>query len=182
MQYIQYKKAALKHWKSCQAIVNYFDHSHHSISPLIEDYVLMNLFYLSGYTLECVINYALFNKICTKNNFPSHTSVYDVYDTSEKFAFKRKYPEGTGSEDIPKFYIESHDFMKNISLLKKLTPSSELLLIHNENIVPSAVFNLIKTWKARCRYETKNYYNRSDIFALIDFTGKFYIEVCDVVR
>lgn len=186
MQYIQYKKAALKHLKSCQAIVDYFDHSHHSISPLSEQYLLMNLFYLSGYTLECVINYALFNKICTKNNFPKDTSVYKLYDKSEKFAFKRTYTEQTGRENVASnvatFYIESHDFMKNISLLKKLTPSSNLLLIHDEKIVPSSVLNLIKTWKARCRYETTRNYNRSDICDLIDFTGKFYREVCKVVR
>jgi len=183
MQYQEYKKAALKHLKSCQAIVDYFDHSYHSISPLGEQYLLMNLFYLSGYTLECVINYALFKKIYTKNNFPNHIPVYGVYDRRENFAFKKKYKEQkTGQEFYAKFYIESHNFMNNRSLLKKLTPSSNLPLIHDEKIVPSSVFNLIKAWKARCRYETTPNYNRSDICDLIDFTGKFYREVFKVVR
>jgi hypothetical protein len=184
MQYQEYKKAASKHLKSCQAIVDYFDHSNHNISPLGEQYLLMNLFYLSGYTLECVINYALFNKICTKNRFPKTTCVYNLYDTSEKFGFyNKKYTDRTtGREFSAKFYIAGHDFMKNRILLKKLTPSSNLPLIHDEKIVPSSVFDLIKNWKTSCRYKTTPIYNRSDICDLIDFTDKFYREVFKVVR
>lgn len=187
MQYQEYKKAALKHLKSCQAIVDYFDHSHHSITPLSEQYLLMNLFYLSGYTLECVINYALFNKICTKNNFPKNISVKKLYDTSEKFAFYKtiKYNDretGLKMTFNATFYIAEHNFMNNISLLKKLTPSSNLLLIHDRQRVPSSVLALIRTWKTHCRYETRQNYNRSDIYNLIDFTDKFYREVCKVVR
>jgi hypothetical protein len=183
--YKQYKDAALKHLKSCQQIIKYFNCQYNCISPSIEKELLINVFYLSGYTMECIINYAIFRKIYTSNKSTSKSDdVYKIVDTTNKFSFYSKYKDNNGVTYIARYYVSGHNFMNNITLLKKLTPGSNIPLVHDPKIVPSSVNTLIRKWNVKIRYETNINppINKTDIANLVEFTEKFYNEVIKVVR
>jgi hypothetical protein len=56
-RYKEYEKASLKHLKACQAMLAGLSCKTTTISVAEKEYLLMDIFYLSGYTLECIINY-----------------------------------------------------------------------------------------------------------------------------
>jgi|GEM_PF-2612897 len=183
--YKQYKDAALKHLKSCQEIIKYFNCQYNCISPGTEKELLINVFYLSGYTMECIINYAIFSKIYTSTKSLSKSdNVYRIFDPTNKFSFYSKYNDNNGVTCTANYYVSGHNFMKNITLLKKLTPGGNIPLVHDPKIVPSSVSTLIRKWDVKIRYETNINppINKTDIASLVEFTEKFYNEVIKVVR
>ncbi|WP_228043965.1 hypothetical protein, partial [Dolichospermum sp. LEGE 00246] len=52
-RYKEYEKASLKHLKACQAMLAGLSCKTTTISVAEKEYLLMDIFYLSGYTLEC---------------------------------------------------------------------------------------------------------------------------------
>lgn len=57
-----YKKAANKHYQTCEQLINYFE----SIREDAKPHIVSNIFYLSGYVLECILkSYLLELEHCT---------------------------------------------------------------------------------------------------------------------
>jgi hypothetical protein len=188
MIYSDYEKASLKHLKACKTMVFTLLHHSASISQKDKSYLLMNIFYLSGYTLECIINYALFkevyrrnrwsNKECVKKGF-SHKK--GVVDKNLSFAFwQEKTPSfnpKTGKNSMTNKYnhcIQHHDFWNNVTLLDNLLSGNCIPLIGNKKAVPQNVLRIIPTWRAASRYDTHVTYKESDIVDLVDLTEKVY--------
>lgn len=194
MIYSDYEKASLKHLKACQTMVFALLNHSASISPKDKSYLLMNIFYLSGYTLECIINYALFKEVYRRNRWSEKECVKTgfhkkgVVDNSLSFAFWQKQTPKldrgqpvinpkTGKKLMINKYnhcIQYHDFWNNVTLLDNLLSGNCIPLIGNKKAVPKNVLSIIPTWGAASRYDTHVTYKESDIFDLVDLTEKVY--------
>lgn len=203
MIYSNYEKASLKHLKACQTMVFTLLHHSASISPKDKSYLLMNIFYLSGYTLECIINYALFKEVYRRNRWSDKECVKKgfshrkgVVDKSLSFAFRQeKTPkldhlgkpvinQKTGKScmiDKYDYCIQYHDFWNNVTLLDNLLSGNSIPLIGNKKVVPQNVLRIIPTWGSARRYDTHVIYKESDIFDLVDLTEKVYQGIIDAV-
>ena len=195
MIYSDYQKASLKHLKACKTMVFALGNHSASISPKDKSYLLMNIFYLSGYTLECIINYALFKEVYRRNRWPEKECVKNgfshkkgVVDNTLSFAFwQDKTPKlergkevinpKTGKPSMTNKYnhcIQYHDFWNNVTLLDNLLSGNCIPLIGNKKAVPPNVLRIIPTWGTASRYDTHVIYKESDIFNLVDLTEKVY--------
>ena len=190
MIYSDYEKASLKHLKACKTMVYALVHHSASISPKDQSYLLMNIFYLSGYTLECIINYALFKEVYRRNRWSDKECVKKgfnnkgVVDKSLSFAFwqekTRIINPKTGKSSMTNKYdhcIQHHHFWNNVTLLDNLLSGNCIPLIGNKKAVPPHVLRIIPTWRAASRYDTHVTYKQSDIFDLVDLTEKVYQEI-----
>jgi len=194
MIYSDYEKASVKHLKACKTMVFALLNHSASISPKDKSYLLMNIFYLSGYTLECIINYALFKEVYRRNRWSEKECVKKgfshkgVVDESLSFAFwQEKTPvvnPKTGKRSMINKYahcIQHHDFWNNVTLLDNLLSGNCIPLIGNKKAVPTNVLRIISTWQAASRYDTHVTYKESDISDLVDLTEEVYQGIIDHV-
>ena len=170
MLYREYEKASLKHLKACQIMLTGLNYQAKSISVQEKEYLLMDIFYLSGYTLECIINFALLKKVYKRNRWNDTKCVKKVVDSSLSFAFRCKDYQGNQYT----FCIQFHNFWKNINLLDSLLAGNNIPLIGDKKSVPVGLLNMIENWESASRYHTHKKYNESDINALVELTEKVY--------
>ncbi|MCE2906773.1 MAG: hypothetical protein LW814_17455 [Anabaena sp. CoA2_C59] len=180
MRYKEYERASLKHLKACQAMLAGLSCQAKSISVAEKEYLLMDIFYLSGYTLECIINFALFKEVYKKpHNKPKYndyTNVKIVEDSTLNFAFK--FRTKANSKGYA-YCIQTHNFYKNIQLLNNLVGKNTIPLISNPKTVPPNLLQMIRNWKAEARYHTHIKYNEKDIKSLVELTEKVYNAIID---
>ena len=176
-RYKEYEKASLKHLKACQAMLAGLSCKTTTISVAEKEYLLMDIFYLSSYTLECIINYAILKLIYKQsyNKWHDNESVRKVVDPNYSFAFKSKDQNGNKY----RFYIESHNFWNNIDLLNQLLSGNTIPLISNKKNLPPnhispIVLDMIESWEARSRYHTYPKYNEKEIRDLVELTEQVY--------
>jgi len=201
MIYNQYKDASLKHLQACKTALHglSFYHNKSSAIPttpqLNKDSLLLDIFYLTGYTLECIVNYAIYKKI----GFNNTSDVKQMYNFSNKIAFFRRpnYPQTNnrvqlnGHDFLPSYWIEQHKFNKNIQLLDKLLPGNNIPLINQSVPISLTIQKMIletvsrvrnnNYWKPELRYEPANWilgkYTEQDIKDLVKLSEKIYIEL-----
>lgn len=198
MLYTQYREASLKHLQACKTALYglrfYRGNSGiiHSTPTHNRDALLLDIFYLSGYTLECIINYAIYKRIGWTTQ-----DVKEMYNIPRNAAFFKKpnYPGtrnrvllASGRDFFPTYYIKQHKFNKNIQLLHSLLPGNNVLLINRA--IPLSinlqrmVFDAVGTtrnndyWKPELRYEPVNWfstrYTEQDVIDLVSLTETVY--------
>jgi len=197
MVYRDYEKAARKHLQTCKSMLlglDCFESNNMRLSNRNREYLLMDIFYLSGYTLECTINYALFKLISNESHNRSHLlhiasslnppvqdirnlPVKKIYDnpSTHRFAF---YKRMRGVSVNFNYYVSGHDFWKNIDLLNNLLIGNSIPLISNKNSIPNNLRNMLDSsingWKAEKRYETTQRFTLDDIRELVNFSEEVY--------
>ncbi len=148
MVYREYKEASIRHLETSLFLVKHLD----NIDDAKErKSVLLNIYYLAGYTIECIVNYAIYNYI----GFRSIDDVRSLncqsypFDTGFKFEYKTK----AGIILKPRFVIQSHSFQNNCTFFSSngITDASKIphfdTLIHDKNMIP-----LFNNWKPEVRY------------------------------
>ncbi len=160
MDYRAYQKASEKHLSTCKSIMNSISLLSANNEALIMQEiklksVLHNVYYLSGYTLECIINYAIFKHF--KWSKPS------VRDNDHNFSKRCGLSYGNLKQtDKPGNYpyiIHKHDFARNIDILRKEFSASKIPLIDITEKIDNEVLKLFKSWNVEIRYHalTSNY-------------------------
>lgn len=112
--------------------------------------LLHNLFYLSGYTLECIINYSIFKHFKWKES----ESVYltnHVFSNKSQVCFYENTRRTSGQGSYT-FWLSTHDFQRNMQVLVKEFSSSKIPLIDRTVHVDKDLINLYKSWKVEIRY------------------------------
>lgn len=202
MLYTQYKDAALKHLQASKTALrglSFYKGATNSTLNLSKEALLFDIFYLSGYTLECIINYALYKKTGWTTQ-----DVKEVYDISRNFAFFKK-PNYNGTRNrvqvqnrsgnyvdfSPRYFIEQHRFNNNIGLLSSLLPNSQIPLIDSSVNISQKMKEMIfdslngrrnnNYWKAEMRYEPITWfssrYNEQDVREFFALTETIYNEL-----
>ena len=84
-EYKDYKTAAQRHLMTCQYMVECLtlpDNTlHKPLSSSYKSYLLKSIYYLSGYTIESIINYAIYE--CVNENKPRNRRIRYVNELCE---------------------------------------------------------------------------------------------------
>ncbi len=137
MVYKDFLNAARKHKYTCNAI---FECLNDETNVAKHKSLLLNLYYLSGYIIECIVKYA----------------IYDLNGYQRNRDIKKLDENGlTFDKDI-----KHHKFKRYTEHLKRLR-SIPIPLINNQQGVAKEVVELYKEWDADVRYSYELKYGKT---------------------
>lgn len=173
MVYEDYRKAALKHLKTCEFMIENIhrvpqsDILHNQVSIAEwENNIIRNIFYLCGYVIEATVNYSIY-----KINYGISRLSDDVIDLNEYAGwtiphgrFRRRCGICFRLPDTQymllncryEYFIGSHDYGKNIEYLrlKRNSPRLQALFPQRGNVNGNKNAQLFYLWKVNQRYQT----------------------------
>jgi hypothetical protein len=130
MLYKDFKNAARKHLNTCTVLEEKYHIT--TNTPEIKKSILLNVYYLSGYTIECMVKYGIYDLIG-----------YDKDKDIKLLAHpKLNYP----------VHIKHHKFERYTEHLVKYI-SCPIPLINCTNGINDAVVRLYNNWDAEVRYK-----------------------------
>jgi len=155
MVYEDFRKAALKHLKTCQFMIE-------NLNNISEDWerkdILRNIYYLGGYVIECSINYRIYKESRRYRKDPSR----NIEKLSEYLKPKGKLAGGRvrfyEKKNPPTDYkISGHHYPKYKEVLEHLLPPQKLgkmpVLADKVNL-KNPVSVLFYSWRVTFRYQT----------------------------
>ncbi len=178
MDYLEYKKASERHLDTCLSLKRIIDDKYEgkSLNPILElekQEHLFNLYYLSGYIIECRLNYSIleyinFNRIASRHRLPSFKRLRSTHNPYEVSYSDRN--------DRYALWQPNHEFQSNIDFFangSKLSGIDTIRGINGHAIRPIRVNQLFRDWGAHYRYETRNQTLIStEIFDFLDFANE----------
>jgi hypothetical protein len=143
MKYPDFKTAALRHKESCHVLMSVLGASKSSKNLRL----LWNIYYLSGYIVECSLKFAFFKSI-------RYERTREIEDLD--------YTAGTKTYTFEKILKQKHD-LSNIKneFLQVLSPRLPSGIPFVNSSVSDEYGRLLKKWDAQIRY--------SDSYALLGF-------------
>jgi hypothetical protein len=144
MLYKDFLNSARKHKFACDVIHEKVS----SIQPPSELYrsLILTLYYLSGYTIECIVKYA----------------IYDLYRHNRKTEIDQLDHDGVTYADI-----KHHKFNRYTEFLNRRV-SGSIPLINDISHIPKAIMFLYNEWDAHIRYRC-SYHDHIATSDYIDF-------------
>ncbi len=184
MNFKDYKTASERHLETClklkDFVLNNLSNTHLTYNDIkIKNEVLGNIYYLSGYVIECIVNYGMlvyidFDKICKKENINS------VYQLKLKHN-KAKISYSSKEDYNAKYYLwqASHkQFERNPNIFffdqEAKIQGAEIDQIKNK-LNNATTKTLFKNWCVKSRYTINpvilsgNTVNQSAVFDFLDF-------------
>ena len=191
MEFTDYQKASLKHLNTCKVMLDSMTLLASNASAEInivnkKQAILHNLFYHSGYTLECIINYAILKHYKWKagkavgDTLPDHS-----FSKKSGIAFYRDTKTQTGG--VYAFNFQGHDFQRNIQVLTKALPASKIPLLDRSVRIDADLTKLLKAWQVEVRYHPSDtmYSNitltQSTVERFVNLTNNIYNELMKLV-
>jgi hypothetical protein len=193
-EYKDYKTAAQRHLMTCQYMVECLtlpDNSlHKPMSSSYKSYLLKNIYYLSGYTIESIINFAIYecvNKSKTAGE-PKITYVNELWEPNYKLIFttdKSKTPRPANDRTYYTYVISYHKFRENYKVLYGLAnsyPNFDKIPVIGRRIIPvnwnTYLRQMFQCWEAQIRYTDEIPYTENQI---VDFF-KLSVDIYNGVR
>ena len=178
-EYKDYKTAAQRHLMTCQYLVECLtlpDNTHHKpLSSSYKSYLLKNIYYLSGYTIESIVNFAIYE--CVNDTKPRHQKIRRANQLNEptlSLGFKSRGKHGY------QYVIAYHKFQENYKVLNNLATSKFALVpvIGGTNYPSywSSVQPLFDNWEAQVRYKSDilSLYTEQQILDFFKFSTELY--------
>ena len=193
-EYTDYRTAAQRHLMTCQYMVECLrlpDNPHHKpLSNFYKTYLLKNIYYLSGYTIESIINFAIYecvNKSKTAKE-PKIQFVNELCEPRYKLIFTKdasKTPRPWGDSTIYIYVIAYHKFKENYKVLSGLAnsyPNFDKIPVIGRRVVPanwnSYLHKMFDDWQAQIRYTDAIPYSENQI---VDFF-KLSVDIYNGIR
>lgn len=188
MNFKDYQTASLKHLSTSKLMIDSIAlfQSHGQASTFNEakkKALLHNAFYLSGYTLETIINYAIFKHFKWRKD--------SIYDIDHNFSAKCDlsfYPDTQRAKSGKyTYWMSQHDFKRNIQILKKTFSNCGIPLIDDKIKVNKDLLQLYLSWKVEIRYHKidSTYVNISlsedNVKQFVDLTEEIYNNLMKLV-
>ncbi|WP_413670138.1 hypothetical protein ACEN9X_09465 [Mucilaginibacter sp. Mucisp86] len=182
MDFKNYQESSIKHLSTCKSILHAI-HLLHTVGNTSADILqpnntqatLHNVFYLSGYTLESIINYSIFKHYrWTK---PSVQELDHTFSGRCDFTFFPHVPRRNGG--TYQYWASQHEFHRNIDILKREFSSCGLPLIDRTAPVDNDAKKLFFSWNVEVRYHlpTERYSGVELTFANV----KKFVELTDIL-
>jgi len=154
MDFKNYQESSIKHLSTCKSILNAIDllHTANKSADILQSNntqtTLHNVFYLSGYTLESIINYSIFKHYrWTK---PSVQELDHTFSSRCDFTFFPHTSRRTGG--TYQYWASQHEFYRNIDILKREFSSCGLPLIDRTAPIDNDAKKLFFSWNVEVRY------------------------------
>ena len=190
MNFKDYQKASFKHLNTCKVMLDSLSLLSSNTTaqindPLKQKSLLNNMFYLSGYTLECIINYSIFKHYKWKET----ESVYVLnHNFSNKcdLAFYDRTPRQSGRGEY-RYSLHGHNFQDTIQVLTKALPGSKIPLIDRAVAVDPETLKIYRAWQVEVRYHPSDtaylsvILTASNVKKFVDLTDTVYNELMKIV-
>jgi len=177
--YNDYKTAAQRHLMTCDYLVKALslpdNLSHKPNTSSYKSYLLRNIYYLSGYTIECMVNYAIYE--CVNDIKPRSqriSRVNQLYEPTYSLVFKEI---GRGSFQ---YVIAWHNFQENMKVLNNLATSKfSLIPVIGQRLYPAnwaSIKQLFDDWEPQVRY-TSVAYTEQQIIDFYKLSSEIYTNI-----
>lgn len=154
MVYEDYRKAALKHLRTCKFIKDHLD----NVTDIeTKRDILRNLYYISGYVIECSINFRIYKAIYKKKTTKDIEKLFHVLNKKGK-STDGKIVRFYSKDHPPAYYkISGHNYPKYKAVLEHLLPPKKLdkmpILVNKADLTePLSI--LFYSWRVIFRYQT----------------------------
>jgi hypothetical protein len=206
MLYTEYQTAAEKHLQACKAALSMFlNENSNNISQRKErQFLLMDIYYLSGYIFECTITYAIYKKAFDFHGKPPFDETKNIKDTNNtttffgkggayfhnppnSFAFYKYYSDKlhNNTNHTANYFVAGHNFQNNAELLNLILSGNTIPFICDRDSPPIDkfdIYDLILKWKPEKRYQVENIpLSLADVQALIALADEVYKKVTQEV-
>lgn len=185
---IHYKQAAERHLDTClklkEIIQQQYDNRILSTKKEKEKQeLLFDLYYLSGYIIECSINYSIlsfidFENIKRTNRTIRHYRNLRSNHLNNPYKVSFTYKDTDANYAL---YRPTHKFQPNIHFFatdNKLSGIDHIRGLNGNPITPISVNLLFNDWNVEYRYETKGkILNTIDTFDFLDFALEIFTEL-----
>lgn len=139
MNYKEYYKAAQRHRETCEYLINKLKDTQECIEIPKQIKLLQNIYYLSGYVIECIISYSFFNVI----SYDTTKSVYDLEKyNSYGYSFNKYFRE----------HSKSANELRIEEIRKRGGTLSSTIPIIGEGTVHKTTKLMYEQWDAKSRY------------------------------
>ncbi len=197
MDYKDYKTASERHLETCIKLkdfvaVTYLNKTLLPHEQKKQNEILANIYYLSGYVIECILHYAIveyvvkvdtdFRKKVAKRNGGNFENVsvreLKVQDNNCNVG----YSYGRYS-----LYRFGHRFQSNIDFFNygsKISGIDSIRALNGKTIPEQNVRTLFSKWNVGVRYSNSEFQNLNtpkDIFAFLDFTEEVHKGVTNLI-
>lgn len=144
MIYKEYKKASQRHFGTCDFLLREIKDPMNTMDIHLQKKILANIYYLSGYMIECGLSYAFFSVI----NYDAAKSVYDL-DSNNSFGYTfedyiRKHGYTYNDRKIQVILARGGQKASEIERITKLAPNEPLL------------HQMYNSWNTKARYTTQH--------------------------
>ncbi len=181
MHFEDYKLASQKHLQTSLAILDsIIEHQKEKKSKIIVNpYLeasLHNVYYLSGYTIECIVNYSIFKHYNWKKS-----SVKEVdHNFSKKCGLSFYQNERREDGGTYPYFINQHNYLRNLDILKKVYSNSRLPMLDRSVGINNDAKQLFTHWNVEIRYhQPTTKYNKvaltiQSVTSFVELTKEFH--------
>jgi hypothetical protein len=152
MEYQQYKTTALKHLQTCEYIM-----ANLSSERLNKLRVLRNVYYLSGYTFEGLINFWIFELLKRQGLLANPNNVYSYSNYPITIGSGKKLAFAQNKLNPVSFWLSQHDFQTNANVFQYLADGNSLsivpLISDRTNEPYPKMLSLFDNWNVKVRYQ-----------------------------
>lgn len=142
-----YRSAAIRHMKTCQALWSWLE-SDNRPREISDTELLENIFYLTGYVIECAIKYKLLTDVHSLND--GHTEAY-WKTLTPKVEIRRHFSFIISDNDRNKRWSENA-----IQTLNRNSCSIPDYLLEIGNVIPASDISVVRvmqeSWDPEIRY------------------------------
>lgn len=183
-----YKQAAERHLDTCLNLKEIIQQKYNDtvLSATKEkelQELLFNIYYLSGYIIECSLNYSILKFINFGRIKRTNSRIRDYKQLQSRHR-NNQYNVSFSYRDRNADYAlwqPAHKFQLNINFFvegSKMSGIDHIRGINGNPIRPINVKKLFYDWNVEYRYETKGkILNSNDIFAFLDFAMEIFTEL-----
>lgn len=162
MLYKEYLNSARKHQYTCEEILKCIkgNNANTPSKQTQQKQLVLNLFYLSGYIIECSVKYGIYHLISYDRNKP----------VSELNQNNLTYND----------HIKVHRFDRYTEAFNKLKGGSRL--IDNRSNIDREILQIYNTWDAEVRYWSNNSEKKSIDKITLNNVEKFYMLATELMK
>lgn len=150
MFYPEYKEASLRHLNTVEFVVNSLNTAKDANE---ERNLLRNAYYLAGYTIECIVTYAIYNHIGYSKTIDVRSLEPWTYRFNVGFYKICRNPANLRQTRRPRFTISSHRFQNNCTFFSLQGIAGVNKIPHFDSFIPDpTMVPLFNSWRPEVRY------------------------------
>jgi len=132
MYYKDFLNAARKHRYTCEVLIEKFNSLDKNKEKSNCKYLLSNIYYLSGYIIECIVKYGIYSLI----GYPNNKDIKEL--NQDGLTYKK--------------VIESHKFKNYTEYFKSKYHGTKIPLINCEKNIDRKIIDIYNKWDSVIRY------------------------------